>query len=155
MKIIKNVDAHDAWVRVVDCEWCGTTLEIARADLKPGANGVPYVICPECGNKMPVYDDEVFKRITKDNICFPEDFYSFMGGKDITPSEIQEWIAKAVCYFRNNPEEFGYETGVGDTHVAVFNYPDDKEYHVIVAKGYYDVEIPYEIADIEAQEEIE
>lgn len=153
MKIIKRNNKE--WKTTTDCEWCGSVLEVTKEDLNPGAGGVPYVICPICGNKVPIYDDEIFKTVTKDNIVFPDDFYDFTNGKDIEPDGIQRWIEEAVDYFRDNPEGFGYETGTGNTHVAVFNYPDDREYHVIVAKGYYDVEIPYEIADIEAQEEIE
>lgn len=152
MKIIKRNIKE--WKTTADCERCGSVLEVTKGDLKPGASGVPYVICPICGDEVPIFDDEVLKTVTKNNIVFPDDFYDFTNGKDIEPKEIQERIERAISYFRHNPEGFGYETGTGDTYVAVFNYPDDREYHVVVAKGYYDVEIPYEIADIEAQEEL-
>lgn len=135
----------------VCCEHCKSELEIDESDVWVGPFGAMWYTCGVCGEKC-MADEIPGITLTPDNIEFPTHFYHF-GEKavELTPDEIKKYIKIAINYFRNNPENFCYYTGSGDTMVVVLNYSGDKEYHVSVAKGYYDIEIPYTDEDLRIQ----
>ena len=111
----------------------------------------PRDVCPVCGKNSYV-DDIDTPPITADTIKFPEHFHYFGDGVDINNEEIQEWIKKAIKWFRENPENFSYSTGTGNTRIHVENFSGDEAYCVVVSKDFYETEIPYEKADYCAQD---
>ena len=69
--------------------------------------------------------------------------------------EIISAARRGINHFRDNPKEFAWFTQSGDSSVSVWNMPGDEDYIVRVAKGYYEVEIPYEPIDYELQDGLE
>ena len=72
---------------------------------------------------------------------FPDDFYSFYDGVDISNEEINEWIQRCISDLETNG---GYCSSIssGNTTVTVHkfyydDYSDDYYYDVRVSKGYY------------------
>lgn len=154
IKILKNSKAAAAPIKVT-CEHCGSELEVEEEDLHEGYMGAKYFVCPVCMEHAYV-DDEYEADITVDTLKFPDHFFYF-GGKDaveISDEDILKWIKNGVKYFRENPDSFSYSIGSGDAMVHIENFSGDKEYHVTVAQGYYDTEIPYEKEDYLAQARI-
>ena len=136
----------------VGCEKCGTEFCVEENDrLNAGYYGTYYVNCPVCGERVMIYELDGIK-VTKDNIKFPDHFYSFENGVKISNEEIEEYIRKGIEYFRENPTSFSWSTGTGDTHILVQNYSGDEDYSVVVSKGYYETEIDYEKEDYDAQD---
>ena len=135
------------------CEYCESEFEIEGMDeLHEGVLGDYYVVCPVCAHKSCVEDIDG-KRITKDNIKFPINFWHSTNGKELSSEEIQRLISHGIDFFRSNPDAFTYTTGTGNTGILIENFSGDKEYHVSVTQDYYDTFIPYEAEDMVAQEE--
>ena len=153
MKILKKCggETEKTFPMKVTCEFCSSELEIEESDLHEGYMGSMYIVCPVCGKNSYV-DDIDTPPITADTIKFPEHFHYFGDGVDINNEEIQEWIKKAIKWFRENPENFSYSTGTGNTRIHVENFSGDEAYCVVVSKDFYETEIPYEKADYCAQD---
>lgn len=72
---------------------------------------------------------------------FPDDFYSFHDGVDISNEEINEWIQKGI----KELETIGghnYTISSGNTTVSINKfcydeYSDEYYYDIRVSKGYY------------------
>lgn len=90
--------------------------------------------------------------VTKDTIKFPDYFCYFGNGKELSNKEIEEYIRRGIEWHRMNPNNFVWTSGSGNTTVAVYNYTGDEEYKVVVGKGYYECEIPYEEEDYDVQD---
>lgn len=159
MKVIKNNYNADAEVKKevektfkVRCFTCDSELEITEEDTHIGVYGAAHVTCPCCGDETMVDNLEGI-TLTKDNIEFPVHFYrtnkNLRNVKEIEPSRITDDIKRSVEYFRRNKDEFAWFTTTGDTFLTVFRFPDDKEYHVVVAKDYYETYIPFKKEDYE------
>jgi hypothetical protein len=73
---------------------------------------------------------------------YPDDFFSFKIGVDISDDQINEWIEKNIQYLEENKKVNLAGTASGNTFVRVTRfYPyednfDTYEYQVVVAKGY-------------------
>lgn len=150
MKVLKN-NKDDCNKKKIEfpieheCQNCGSILEVLDCDIEEGFLGQAYVICPICNKKSFLEIDELDNEITVDNLVFPKHFYYF-GDTDaakLTNDEIKKFIKDGINFFRNNPENYCYTTGTGDTIVFVLNYPGDENYIVYVCKGYYETEIRY------------
>lgn len=115
---------------------CGTTLEYDDIDIKTGAYGFPYVVCPKCEQQIEI-DNEPYKKITTENINFPDDFYYFGDGFHMKDNEINEWIKSRILDLELKPQDYGVFSSIscGDTHVVVYKF--EEEYEIIVARGYY------------------
>lgn len=133
----------------IECENCGSSLEIEESDVSEGYMGMFYTVCPVCNKRT--YIDELEKELTADNFIFPDNFYHF-GGKhsyNLNTEDIKEIVKEAITFFRTNPDNFCFVSGFGDTFIAVYNFCGDEEYRVDVAKGYYEVSIPFQKEDYE------
>lgn len=155
MKVIKdNVNIESDFPRKIECENCGSELEIEESDIKIGYMGSCYVKCPVCRKDSYIYDLDGI-TVNKDNIKFPDHFYHFGdsdSAKKLENSEIEEYIRKGIEWHRKNPNNFVWDFGTGDSDIAVYNYPGDEDYRVVVARGYYDCEISYEAEDYNVQD---
>ena len=156
MKILtkKNVDKPDFPI-IITCAYCESELEVDRDDLQYGYLGCAHVVCPVCGEEIYSGLEQYDEEFNYDTFEFPKHFYHFDckdGAVDISPEEIKKYIQDGIKHFRKNPEAFCYHTGSGDTSVFVLNYSGDEEYAAVVAKGYYETEIPYAEEDYKAQE---
>lgn len=154
MRVIKNnMNKPMKESYKITCENCESELEITEDDIESyGFLGISYVTCPICGKSTATDIEELDKKITLDNMVFPDNFYSFGNGVPLSPEDINRYIKNGVKYFRENPSSFAYITGSGDTFVAVCNYSGDEQYTVVVAKGYYEGEIPYDSEDYRVQD---
>ena len=132
------------------CEKCGSVIEIeSYDDLHVGALGCYYYDCPVC-DKENMADHVDGITLTIDNLEFPVHFYDFKNGKEVSKDEIKEYIKKGVLKLRKNKAEDDcgmFYTATGDTFVLVKRYPGDEEYCVMVAKGYYHTNIPFQQED--------
>lgn len=154
MRVIKKKsDIKQPFPMRVTCYNCETELEIEEQDTHVGYPGAMYFTCPVCGEESMI--DELDGIIlTKDNIEFPQHFYYFGNGVDLTSEEIRKYINDAINFFRNNPDNFCYTTGSGNTGILVQNFSGDHEYHVVVTKDFYETEIPYTAKDYDALESV-
>lgn len=77
---------------------------------------------------------------------YPDDFFDFKTGGDISNEEINEWIRSCVKDLEEDKnQEYSY-TACGNTQVAVFRkfYEDKPElnsYEVMVTKNYQEADI--------------
>ena len=151
MKVLKN----SSNVKVIhypirhECECCASTLLVDEDDVKEGYLGMAYVVCPVCQKKTYLEIETLDKKVTIDNLKFPDNFY-YTGGegsKELSIDEIRRYIKDAINFFRNNPDNFCYMTGSGDTAIFVLNYSGDENYEITLCKGYYSTEIEYEDGD--------
>ena len=155
MKIIKNnKQTQIKYPMRVICYNCESELEIEEQDTHVGYPGAMYFTCPVCGEEIMIEELDGI-TLTKDNIEFPQHFYYFGNGVDLTSEEIRKYINDAIKYFRKNPDSFCYTTGTGNTGILVQNFSGDYEYHIVVTKDFYDVEIPYEHEDYEALDSVD
>lgn len=134
----------------VTCEYCGSKLLLDREDLSCGAFGAMWYTCPVCKRRC-MADEVDGITLTANNIQFPDNFWYYKDGVDISPEEINKYIKDGIKFFRENPEAFTYVTGTGNSHIMVQNYSGDEDYYVVVSKDFYDAEIPYEDIDREIQ----
>ena len=152
MRVIKNNVNKSDFPKKIECENCGSELEIDESDVKIGYIGLYYVDCPVCNKQAYIYDLDGI-NVIKDNIKFPDHFYHFGdGGKRLDDVEIEEYIREGIEWHRKNPNQFVWDGGTGDSDIAIYNYPGDEMYRIVVAKGYYSCEIKYETEDYNVQD---
>ena len=122
-----------------ECESCKSLLYVNEDDFQFDEDGYGYWKCPLCGceNYIPgLMADEPHG-------IFPSTFYHFGDGVRVEDDEINKWIKQSVEYLRKNPDEPYYRNASGDSFAVVFNNYEDNEYDIIVARGYYEDEVPY------------
>lgn len=131
---------------LMTCEMCGSVLEAETGDTYIGALGCRYVKCPCCGAEN-MLDDGIV--LTKDNLLFPEHYFSFRDGVKLTNKMVDKCVKNCIEALRNSTDKNFYatRTGSGDTHVFVFKYDGDEEYYVYVGKGGYETLVPFEDVD--------
>ena len=135
----------------IECENCGSVLEVSREDTHVGYLGLPHVTCPCCNYEMDVeeFDDDAID-ICASNVKYPTHFTissKEFRAIEISDEEINKWIQQGIEYFRGNPEAYSYFMGSGNSMVHMYKFDDDKEYYVIVSKDYESGEIEFEDAD--------
>ena len=135
----------------IECENCGSVLEVSREDTHTGWLGLQFVTCPCCDYEMNIeeFDDDAID-ICASNVEYPTHFT--VSSKDfraveISDEEINEWIQEGIQYFRENPEEYSFSMGSGNSMVHMYKFDEDKEYYVIVSKDYESGEIEFEDED--------
>ena len=151
----KNKEIEIRFPRHHTCENCESVLLIYKEDVKHGFLGQAYVDCPACGKKSYLDIEGLDVDVTIDNLIFPDYFYHF-GTDDshkLSNEEIKRYIKDGIKFFRENPDNFCYMTGSGDTAVFILNYPGDENYSITVCKGYYETEIKYTEEDYELDRE--
>lgn len=133
------------------CENCKSVLEVSREDTHIGYLGLPFVTCPCCNYEMNVeeFDDDAID-ICASNVKYPTHFTvssQEFGAVKISDEEINKWVQQGIEYLRNNPEEYSYLIGSGNSMVHIYKFDGDKEYYVIVSKDYESGEIEFEKED--------
>ena len=139
--IIENIENEQHENKTYLCEYCSEEL---HGEPQVGHLGLKYIHCDHCGEDS--YNEEFGEiKLNKDNLNFPQHYYNFNNGKDITDEEINDKVRKCLEYLENNPTEDFVEYGTGNTNICVTRYDGDDEYRVVVSKGYYDTYIPIKI----------
>ena len=135
----------------LECENCGSVLEVSREDVHIGWLGLPFVTCPCCNYEMDVeeFEDDAID-ICASNVKYPTHFT--VSSKDfraieISDEEINKWIQQGIGYFRNNPEEYYWYMASGNSMVHMYKFDGDEEYYVIVSKDYEHGLIQFEDED--------
>lgn len=59
----------------VDCDTCGCIFECEKEDVFTGAYGCAYAVCPCCGERAYIEDEDLEKNITPENLVYPDDFW--------------------------------------------------------------------------------
>lgn len=148
----ENIKVLEPYPRKLICENCESELEYEESDLVMGEYGCMFVDCPICGEHNMLDDNEHSITLTVDNIEFPVHFHHISketGAKDIfTNEEIKPYIRKAICYFRENKEEYDWGGWItSNLYIHVHKYSGDENYTVYVSNEFYKVEIPFEKED--------
>lgn len=135
----------------IECENCGSVLEVSREDTHIGYLGLPYVTCPCCDYEMDVedFDDDAID-ICASNVKYPTHFTissKEFRAIDIPDERINEWIQQGIKYFRSHKDEYYWYIGSGNTWVHIHRYEEEEEYYVIVSKDYESGEIEFEKED--------
>ena len=137
---ISNNELKDKIYSVSDFTPIGDDCEFLIDDVKKEKN---ILKCEYCGEDS--YNEGLGEiELTKDNLHFPQHYYNFNNGKDVTYEWIDEQVRKGLEYLENNPTEDFIELGTGNTNICITKYEGDEEYRVVVSKGYYDANIPIE-----------
>ena len=145
-----NTKPLQKYPQVMICEHCESELEFDKSDIRIGGYGWALVDCPLCGYSNLYNNEDEHLVLTVDNIKFPVHFYNFSSeksAKDVDDERIEEWIHKGIKYFRENKDRFVWFSASGNTHVSIYRMYEDENYTVIVAKNYYESEIPFEEED--------
>jgi len=123
------------------CLKCSAELEFTKEDVSTGEFGCAYVTCPVCGEKVNIENEELYKKLTIDNIQFPQDFHYGENAVHIKDEEVNKFINQCLKDLEGKNEEYGIYScvGTGDTKVMIFKYED--EYDVIVTQNYYKTSI--------------
>lgn len=134
----------------VECDKCGSELEIVEEDTHIGWLGARFVTCPCCGEESMV-DELDGITLTPENIQFPTHFTrinkNLKNVKEVKDEEIIDDVKRGILYLRTEKKEFCWYTASGDTFIVVFRYDGDEEYFVMVAKDFYETNIPFEGVD--------
>lgn len=148
MKVIKNNCSNngnsDNKIHI-ECEYCGSELEITKADTHIGWLGAAFAKCP-CCNQDSMVDEIDGIELTKDNIEFPRHFSRTNKDKkgvvEIKDWKIKEQITRGIEYLMTNKDESYWYTCFGDLFLVIFNDVEDREYYVLVTKDFYETYIP-------------
>ena len=118
------------------CNFCNSEFFYTENELIDVNEEYMGLICPQCGNKI-----EICKI---NNTKFPENFYHFRNGKNLTNDEIQEYVNRVKENLIKSEDKFDcYYMGSGDTIVfgTKFLDNDTSTVSIFVAKNYYECEI--------------
>lgn len=118
------------------CNFCNTEFFYTENELIDVNEEYIGLICPECGNQIEIYKINDTK--------FPENFYYFRNGKNVSDNEIQECINKIVENLRKSKDDFDYNNmACGDTIVFGVKFLDNdtSTISIYVSKDYYGCEI--------------
>lgn len=160
MKIIKhNSDNKSSTISFpikVTCEHCGSIIELeSEDDFHEGYHGMMFFKCPCCCKESYIDYPDIDKKVTIDNLNFPDNFWHFDSTDGETvhvqDEDVAEYIKNGILKLREHrfDDDYGdmFYTGSGDTLVYIKRYPGDEEYMVCVAQNYYQTEIPFELED--------
>lgn len=149
MKVLNNNKPKIKWPIKHTCSYCDSLLLVDKEDVHEGYMGSAVITCPVCMHEEFLYEDDLDRTITAETVKFPDNFWYFGDkySKKLNEEDIRHYIKDAVDYFRENPNNFCYQTGSGDTMIYVLNFSGDQEYDIVVCKGYYETHIPFEDID--------
>lgn len=161
MKVLKdNFNTKESKVKEIEdyprrhtCTNCFSELQYDEKDMAMGYGGYMEIVCPLCGEKNALEDNEHNITLTPDNIEFPTHFWHTCkenGAVDIcNTEEIRKYLRDAINWFRKNKDEFHWFCRSGNLYVGVTRFDRDKMYEVILSNNYYEAEIPFEKVDYE------
>lgn len=118
------------------CNFCHTNFYFTDEDLIDVNKNYCGFICPVCGNPI-----EIFKI---NESKFPESFYHFINGKQLSNEQIQKYVNRVRKELENSEEDFDYcLSGTGDTMVFGYKTLEDDVHSIsiIVAQNYYECNI--------------
>lgn len=73
---------------------------------------------------------------------YPNDFFDFNNGKNISDIEINKWIQECIDNLEKNKQSSSNSVSSGNTLVTVYRVNDSYfKYKACVSKGYYEAEI--------------
>ena len=142
---------NNPYPRKMLCEHCRSELEYEKSDLRMGFLGCYHLDCPLCGreNMIDCHEDNI--TLTKGNVEFPVHFWHTSvetgAANSCNNENVRECINKAIQYFRENKNEYSWQTCYGNLYIAVYRYEGDKNYWVVVSNNYYDTYIDFEAED--------
>jgi hypothetical protein len=155
VKVLKNnciesVKKNTPEKITIECDKCGSELEITKEDTHIGWLGAAFVTCPCCGEDTMVEEMEGI-TLTKDNIEFPLHFIrtnkELRNVSEVASDSIIKEIKKGIEYFRKNKDAYDWYTSYGDLFISMYKYDEDKDYFVLVTKDFYETNIPFEAED--------
>lgn len=155
MKVVKNNYSKPQEKKVlenieVECENCGSILEVNNKDTHIGWLGLEYVTCP-CCNKDTSVEEFAGITVTAKNVNFPTHFLytdkDQRGVVHIDDEEINKRIREGIEFFRLNKDEYCWYTQSGDNIVIMFRYEDDSMYSVYISRSFYEGDIEFEDDD--------
>lgn len=122
----KNGDNNTGKTYRVTCDDCGCVFDCEKEDVSTGEYGCPYAICPSCGERVYFDCEELKKKITLENLVYPDDFC--VSGKDtahhVSEDEVRSMI-KDVVHKAITREEYFYSTERGDRMVMAILRDDN------------------------------
>ena len=158
MKVLKNncnekkVELAAPKQLIIECDKCGSELEITKEDTHIGWLGAVYVTCPCCGEDTMIDEMEGI-TLTKDNISFPIHFIrtnkNVRNIVEVSSEKIIKEIKKGIEYFRVHKDEFNWYTSYGDLFINIYRYDGDENYFILVTQDFYETYIPFEKEDYE------
>ena len=154
IKVIKNnFEKEEEEIKTVTtfCDECDSELEVSEEDTYIGWLGARFTTCPCCGSETMV-DEMCGITLTKDNLEYPKHFLhesKYHGCREVNTDFILGEIKKAIEYFREHKDEYAIELGTGDCSIHIHRYSGDEEYHIVVARDWYETDIPFEAGDYE------
>ena len=138
-----------------ECENCGTYVEFSGEESYCKPDGLNYIICPVCKRETNTWAEELEFNVTLDNMVFPGSFTHFgtsAGAVKLKDEEVIKYIKEGIEYLRENPDNFCWSCGTGDTMIFIQNFSGDENYVITVAKNYYELNLAYDKIDFTAQE---
>lgn len=123
-------------IKECHCNFCNTDFFYTKNELVDLNEEYVGLICPQCGNPIEIYKINDKK--------FPENFYYFGNGKNLSNNEIQEYIDTITENLRKSEDDFDYSfMGCGDTMVFGIKFLDNDTptISIYVTKNYYQCDI--------------
>lgn len=114
----------------VTCPNCGELLSYEKEDVKIGYLGCEFIVCPECGETILITGERIMSP------TFPQTFFNFGAGIEISDKDTQEMVNKAVDNIKTAKAGDFYNIATGDTMVVALKYEDGID--IIVAKDYWE-----------------
>lgn len=141
MRIIEDNLTKENNIARCTCEYCKSVLDV---DMKQDVlydNGRPYFVCPICNEDS--YSEELYDDFpTKDEIKFPNRYYYFGNGYEMSDEEIDKYVKDIIEKFNDyDDDDYVRYAGTGDTIIFVFKDIEEKTYVVYVCKNYYEAEV--------------
>lgn len=102
----------------VTCDNCGCVFDCEKEDVFTGEYGCPYVMCPCCGERAYFDCAELEKKITPENLVYPDDFWvsDMNTAYHVSDDEVRGMI-KDVVHMATTGDEYFYFTERGDRMV--------------------------------------
>ena len=141
MKLIMDSDLTNK-ENLIECEDCGSIVEVNKEDWQIGGYGLEYFECPKC-HKRQYHSMGI--DIDENNIEYPKHFDTNDGyletEENATNEEITELCRKAIKEFKETKHIV--KMYLKNTVVTVFDNVEEQAYEVVVARKPYHTYVPY------------
>ncbi len=121
------------------CSECGSEFEIDEDDVEVGVMGL-YELkngCPCCGEEVEI-DDRI--DLTSDMLRFPQHYYSFENGVNLSDEEIDKYVKDCIEALRNSDDNY-HCVATGNSFIIVFKNNEEEEFNIFVCKNYYESDV--------------
>lgn len=127
---------------LIECEDCGSIVEVDKEDWQIGEYGLKYFECPKCHKRQ---YNAMGIDIDENNIEYPKHFDTNDGyletEENAIDEEITELCRKAIKEFKETKQTV--KMYLKNTVVVVFDDKDERAYEVIVARKPYNTYVSY------------